>query len=131
MIRGRFAADGRPVIDGVVQFPVVQRLGDELRLQALSFIVDTGADVTLIAADDLEHFEFSDFTSDADKYPLTEATGIGGTLTFRRIPVAFYFEHADGRPVLFETTVDLGRPGADVFTLLGRDVLNRFRLTVD
>ena len=67
----------------------------------------------------------------------TQLGGVGGLLRYRRLPATWRFYHADGEHEDFETEVHLGEyhEGADATndlpSMLGWDILQNFRLTLD
>ncbi|MEX0786036.1 MAG: hypothetical protein WD939_05315 [Dehalococcoidia bacterium] len=79
MIVGRFDEHGRPSVDGLVAFPPVKRLNNELHVIPITFVIDTGADVTLILPEHYEPYTYGDFKNFETTYP----GGYGGTIEVR------------------------------------------------
>ena len=123
MIEGVVVA-GRPYIVAVVSVP---RLG---RSAQIPFLVDTGADVTVIHADDQERLRIAphrDLTTSSSRL----LGGIGGHTTPFVEDCELQFDHVDGTleviqiPVYFDLPSDENRTYR---SLLGRDVIENFRL---
>ena len=124
MLRGRFGdTSGRPYLEGRLFLPRLDVRGD------ISFLVDTGADASLINPLDSARLgiDYSRLEGHAESW------GIGGVahnfiedavLVFSEPGVALY---------VYRLTIDISPPGpaipADLPSLLGRDILDRWRMT--
>ena len=128
MIRGFYNADGQAVINGLLSFRM-GRSGRPMSL-AISFVVDTGADDTLLFPANYEPFVYSDFA----KFPTDWPGGIGGNLEVRLVPAYLRLRHHTGAYERLSLTVEVAKPAKKpqaLPSLLGRDVLNRYSLTAD
>ena len=129
MILGEFGAAGRPFVEGYLTLP---RFGVTRKI---TFLVDTGADATCIhprdgrpAAIPFEQLE----------RPIA-SNGVGGTATYFREPVVLEFVDAESREVRrYEVDVFIAKPAPDsghsinrLHSLLGRDVIDRWRMLYD
>lgn len=130
MISGRFIMS-RPTISGLLLFPRISRL-DKEPLVAVSFVVDTGADATLVLPADYEAVGmlYRDFRS----YPLSYPSGYGGSMEARNVPTALFLRHDDGRYDRISLEAEIAKPdprNEDLPSVLGRDALDLFRLVID
>ncbi|MCY3920177.1 MAG: hypothetical protein OXG38_10300 [Chloroflexi bacterium] len=114
----------------------------ELLMQATSviatipFLIDTGADDTVLQPFDLTWPEASPIASTFDDHPeRRRIEGIGGSVYIVPVSVRLFFRIEDGPDRLWydcrvwvaePTDADLAMP-----SLLGRDLLQFFRLTLD
>lgn len=126
MIRGGFNSR-RPLISGLLLFSEVGTSPVSCR-----FLVDTGADRTLVVPSDYEHdgYSYQDFRD----YPLADSRGVGGVLEGRIVPARMLLRKDDGSLQQIRLDVEVARPTPDVEripSLLGRDVTDLFRLVVD
>jgi hypothetical protein len=131
MIMGRFDEHGRPSIDGLVSFPPVQRLRGKVQLIPITFVIDTGADRTLILPAHYEPYHYADFRGFALDYP----GGYGGTIEVRKVlPTFLHFRHHDGAFVRITAEIEVARPSRALEgypSVLGRHVLDFYRLVVN
>ncbi|HLQ92510.1 MAG TPA: hypothetical protein VK148_21010 [Xanthobacteraceae bacterium] len=124
MLKGRFEdATGAPIVEGHVAFPRLDRRG------GVFFLVDTGADGTVIMPGDCDKLEIDTGTL----VNPTTSRGIGGTSGgfIERVVRSFSDEQYRYVYVLkieisAPTSFNQGFP-----SLLGRDVLNRGRCVID
>ncbi len=68
-----------------------------------------------------------------DDYPIANVAGFGGAFSARNVPVTLFFR-TDDAPFHLPLTIELARPSAQTYGLpsvLGRDVIDLFRLTID
>ena len=125
MLRGRFGdTSHRPFLEGRVYFSRLKLKSD------ISFLVDTGADRTMIMPDDSKR-------SGVDFGQLTGNLSIGGVSG----PMRTFVEHAtvvfaDPKVALYVYNLDIliAPDHPDVSktpSLLGRDILDRWRMTYD
>ncbi len=125
MIKGGFH-DRRPYISGLLLFPAVKPGPVGCR-----FLVDTGADRTLIVPSTYEpDFWYQDFRS----FPPADSMGFGGDLEGRIVPTKLLLRHDDGRLQQIGLDVEIARrvPAIEHLpSILGRDVTDLFRLVVD
>lgn len=124
MIRGRFGdTSGAPYIEGYV---FLQRLSID---GLISFLVDTGSDVTVLMPVDSAKLGII-FT---DLVNRTESEGIGGLAAGYEELATVSF--ADGNYTYsYAINIEIAEPNAtnDHFpSILGRDIINRWRCTVD
>jgi predicted aspartyl protease len=122
MLRGRFGdTSHRPYLEGRVYFP-------RLKLQSdISFLVDTGADRTIIMPDDAKRsgVDFNQLTGNED---IGGASGHMNTFVEHAIVV-----FADTKVALYAYRLDvlIAPAGQDLSrtpSLLGRDILDRWRM---
>ena len=123
LIRGSWIADK----DGVVRPLLVGEVSDPHgRGVEVVFLVDTGADQTVISAD-----YYADLVPD-DAEAMRNLLGVGGELPAAVVPTVLRFLTTDGRRVkingsfaVFASVDGLG------MSVLGRDVLSQFAVIVD
>ena len=122
MLRGRFGdTSGRPYLEGRLILP-------DLRISTdISFCVDTGADRTVLLPGDGVRMgiDFAGLTRE------TESVGVGGLCRNYVEPAIIVF--SEPRRFLYAYMIDMevSPPSPeimDVPSLLGRDVLNRWRM---
>ncbi|MEX2226223.1 MAG: aspartyl protease family protein [Dehalococcoidia bacterium] len=136
MLHGRFGdTTGRPYLEGRVYFPRFRLHGD------VSFLVDTGADTSLISATDAIQIGI-DFSAISRT---SEAQGIGGIVTsFVEPAIIVFIEHGVAIWGYREDLEILPPPDADAHdgseliddpdeslklpSLLGREILDRWRM---
>jgi hypothetical protein len=123
MLRGRFGdSSGRPFIEGRLLLP-------RLRIQTnISFLVDTGADTTvLLPADCLKMgIDYDDLVES----PST-SVGIGGVSQNYAERALILFTEPGKAIHAYELTIEIVDPDSylmDIPSLLGRDVLNQWRM---
>lgn len=129
MIRGRYVL-GRPQVGGLLQFLTVTKYSR--RLIPVRFVVDSGADATLVLPTDYEP-EGPPYSA-LRKFPLAESRGYGGSIEARSVPVALYLRHENGRYDRIGLKAEFAKPdeAADGLpSVLGRDVIDLYRLTLD
>jgi hypothetical protein len=123
MILGYFN-EGRPFVDGLLRFP-----GSGAR--AARFLVDTGADLTIVHPIDYRSMglSFADFKS----FPEESSTGVGGRAAYRRVPVELYLRHDSGQFDRLRLAIMVARSDLAALrlpSLLGRDVTDLYVLTI-
>ena len=126
MIRGRFGqTTGRPYIEGRLIIP-------KLNVDAIvSFLVDTGADTSLLAPADgravgVDHQRLGKVVTSLGTGGLAESQTVRASLVFTDPGRAHYIYHLD--------PLDVAVPHPDIDempSLLGREVLDRWRMTYD
>ncbi len=122
MLRGRFGdTSGRPYIEGRLIFRNLKISSD------ISFCVDTGADQSLLLPNDGMRMgiDYTKLTGEA------ESVGVGGICHNFIEPVLVVF--SEPRRFLYVYTIDLqiAPPDPEIMdppSLLGRDILNRWRM---
>ena len=125
MLRGRFGdTSGRPYIEGRLIFPNLKIRSD------ISFLVDTGADRSLLLPNDGMRIgiDYTKLTGDA------ESIGVGGVCHNFVEPALIVF--SEPRRFLYVYSIDLviAPPAPDIMdppSLLGRDILNQWRMIYD
>ena len=126
MLEGRFGGNtGRPYVDGRLFVLGRQELSSDI-----SFLVDTGADGSMLMPADALRMEIE---YDRLRHR-TEAVGIGGTArTFVEEAVVVFSE--PGRFLYaYYIQLRIAEPSHEIMdlpSLLGRDVLDRWRMTYD
>lgn len=125
MLEGRFGdTTGRPYIEGRLILPG-QGLNSDI-----SFLVDTGADRSiLMPADALRMgLDYSKLTR------RTESVGIGGTARTYIEEAALVYSEPGRFLYLYFVDLRIAAPSPEIMdlpSLLGRDVLDRWRMTYD
>ncbi|MEX1022764.1 MAG: aspartyl protease family protein [Dehalococcoidia bacterium] len=134
MIRGHFKRRGSAPPAPYVTVPV--RIAGSHPWTAVDFLVDTGADLTVIHPQDAARVVPNYATRDFDEDPSRRAVGgIGGTSTF--VTMTFDLLLVDDEHGAIAATLPLlvAGPRGDVLrnapSLLGRDILSEFALYVD
>ena len=124
LIAGHFGELGRPRVAVRVVFP---RLGNDAQV---SFIVDTGADASLLSQADAETMgiDYSTLEQPAD------IAGVGGFLGVHHEEAILIFD--DGSSTLpIRIKLGIAERGTSIApqvpSLLGRDILDRARMVVD
>ncbi len=128
MIQGYFRIEGpqkRPYVDAVVQFPIINRQSLEI-----SFLVDTGADRTILSPFDASRLR-EQFAVDLLSLPSgAPSSGVGGRAATRRIDATLQMGDFSTDLTLAILEPPPGRlPGMP--SLLGRDIISRFALYVE
>ena len=125
MIQGRFGnTSGRPYIEARLAFPRLNISGD------ISFIFDTGADSSLLMPIDSGRLgvDFSRLTT------TTESRGIGGLSKQFLEPAILAFTHPGVCLHVYFLSLRIATPTpdiADIPSLLGRDIIDRWAITYD
>jgi len=125
MLLGRFGnTSGRPYLEGRL---ILSRLG----LAAdISFIVDTGADKTVLMPLDGTRLGI-DYAKLTTRFL---STGIGGVSADYLEPAILAFSETHTAIHLYQIEVIVSSPSPDIMdipSLLGRDILDRWRMTYD
>lgn len=124
MLRGRFGnTSGRPFIAGRL---VIPRLGLH---SDISFLVDTGADSTVLLVDDALKMlvDYSKLKLDGG-----ESIGMSGASRLYSEPAIVTFEEAGRRLHVYDIQLKItpfNRKLRRVPSLLGRDVIDRWRMS--
>ena len=125
MLQGRFGnTSGRPYIEARVAFPRLNIAGD------ISFIFDTGADSSLLMPIDSSRMgvDFSQLTT------TTESHGIGGLNKQFLEPAILAFTEPGVCLHIYLLSLRIATPTpeiADIPSLLGRDIIDRWAITYD
>lgn len=134
MIKGRFNEQGQAVLDGLLTFRPIARLDSEERQINVEFVIDTGADRSVVLRDDYYPYLYSDF-ADYQEY---DAGGFGGEFLVREVPIrSLEFRLMDGGFMKMPTQrIEIGKDqpefdGLALPSVLGRSMTNRFKLTID
>lgn len=127
MIRGEFNGN-RPLMSGLLLFSF-----SSTYVKA-KFLVDSGADVSLVSADDYLRagFRYDDFRT----YPAATSSGFGGAIQARRVPAKlFLFDHDAETVRQLALEIEVVRPplptDGRLPSIIGRDVTDLFRLVID
>lgn len=125
-VRGFFDGVGRPRVEAVVVLP-------RLRIRGLvEFMVDTGADATVLSRSDAESIGVElDGLDDPD-----EVGGIGGTMKMYSVPAAVCLSDGSNErsfdvPIGIPEKIEDAAGHAEMPSLLGRDVINRSVMIYD
>jgi hypothetical protein len=124
VLRGRFGdTSGRPYVEGRLSFPRLRIVGD------ISFILDTGADKSLLMPIDAERLGV-----DFKKLERTdESRGVGGLSRQFVEPAILAF--TDGSFLhVYQIPMRIAVPNPEIMdipSLLGRDVIDRWSVTYD
>ena len=125
MIEGRFGnTSGRPYVEGRIFFPRFGLRGD------VSFLVDTGADASLLNPGDVVRFGV-DFDLLRGH---SESVGLGGSIRSFVEPVWVLFTNSASAVHVYHIDVAIAPVQTDAFdipSLLGRDILDRWRMVYD
>lgn len=124
MIRGYFVVRGatkRPYVNALVEFPQYSRH------VSVPFLIDTGADRSTLAADDLARAGVT-LTSEPPGLP---STGVGGTINTRVVDTVVTLGSLSVRTRLLVLEGGGAGPRPAIPSLLGRDLLAHFALLVD
>jgi predicted aspartyl protease len=120
MIEGWFGFESRPFIELTVR---LTRLDLEV---SAAFLVDTGADSTLLSGREWRRAGVERSTL---KAPSQTIAGFGGFVDLSLEPAVLVLRHADGSEDLLSIDIEMGaEQPAGIPSVLGRDVLNRYRL---
>ena len=125
MLLGRFGdTTGCPYIEGRLILPRLKTGGD------ISFLVDTGADQTLIHP--LDGLRLSiDYPKLSDT---SESVGVGGIAQNFVEPALVVFSEPGRMLYVYTVVVAIAPPSPDIMnlpSLLGRDILNQWRMVVE
>lgn len=126
MLYGRFGnSSGRPYLSARVFIPRFGASGN------VSFIFDTGADNTVLMPADAAALGI-DFTDLSDPF---ESLGIGGSALMypERAHIAF-LDESHGRIYAYDIELLVHHPTTEAMrvpSLLGRDIIDRWRVTYD
>jgi hypothetical protein len=129
MIRGFFGSDNRPYVVGLVSFPNLS-----LGPVAVAFLLDTGADKTMIMPLDAVRLGV-DFNTHFANHPNSPVGGLGSSADAydEQAIVALPHEEA-GRSDTLQGTIKVAAPSiASLFfpSLLGRDIFDYYVLYYD
>jgi predicted aspartyl protease len=125
MITGRFGdTSGRPFVEGRLFLPRLGISGD------VSFLLDTGADSSILMPGDARRLgvDFSRLSGSRD------CVGIGGIASCFVEPALMVFNDPGVALYVYELDLDIMRDDPniqDVHSLLGRDVLDQWRILYD
>ena len=125
-IYGSFNAhNGRPLVEGAIYFPRLNLGG------IVTFIVDTGADASLLSLPDARRIG----VASGDLKGNHSLSGIGGAERCFREPLRLAFlvsspDPANTRVAMYEQEISIPHKGLP-FSLLGRDVLDRWKMLYD
>ncbi len=124
-LAGRFGdTSGRPYVEGILYFPRFKLKGE------VSFLVDTGADRSIISPSDTLRLGVNfDLLSDE-----SESLGIGGALRYFNERALLVFTSTDKIVHIYDVPVGvipLRNEYLSLPSLLGRDVIDRWRMVYD
>ena len=115
---------GTPYIDAKVGLPALGRT------RTIPFLLDTGSDTTVLMANDAARMGI-DFRNVTPSSRL--GSGVGGSIRLHQVSASITFSDAENLYV-YRTTLAVAEPGEHnrgLPSLLGRDILNRWRLRYD
>lgn len=125
MIAGRFGdTSGRPYVEGRLHFPRFDLTG------SVSFLADTGADASLVSPGDAGRIGV-DFGQLEGR---TESVGLGGSVECYVERAWVVFTGGDGEVYVYALDIEIAPPSPDALalpSLLGRDILDRWRMVYD
>ena len=125
MLEGRFGdTSGRPYVEGRVYFPRFDLDGD------VSCLVDTGADASLLNPGDVVRIGVSIDLLEGN----AESVGLGGAIQCFVEPVWVIFTSSDGTIHIYRSHMEIAPVQPDTLdlpSLLGRDILDRWRMVYD
>ena len=124
-LSGRFeGAPGTPYIDAKVGLPALGRT------RTIPFLLDTGSDTTVLMANDAVRMGI-DLRNMALSSKL--GSGVGGSIRLHQMSASITFSDAENLYV-YRTELAVAEPDGHnrgLPSLLGRDILNRWRLRYD
>lgn len=126
MIRG-YVDGGRPVVDVFVSLPRIGRFG------AVSFLIDTGSDSSVIHPDDALGLGI-EFEHEFQGVSPRASAGVGGVALEYVEEAVLSLRREDRRWEEIELDIAIAVPtrsNASLPSLMGRDVLRRYRLTFE
>ena len=115
---------GTPYIDAKVDLPAL------VITRSIHLLLDTGADTTVLMANDAARMGI-DFRNVAPSSRL--ASGVGGSIRLHQVSASITFSDAENLYV-YRAELAIAEPGEHnrgLPSLLGRDILNRWRLRYD
>lgn len=125
MLRGRFGdTTGRPYLEGRLVIPHFEIVAD------VSFLVDTGADSSLLAPADGLAMGL-DYSSLGD---VSESVGTGGIARSYILPASIAFTDPGNEILVYHVNLDVAVPDPEIMempSLLGREILDRWRMVYD
>lgn len=125
MITGRFGdTSGRPFIEGRLILPRLNIQGD------ISFLMDTGADSSMVMPSDARRLGIPFDILQGDR----ECSGVGGTIHSFPERAILVFTNPQVMLYAYDLEIDIMPNDFDmeeVPSLLGRDVIDRWRITYD
>jgi len=122
MLKGRFGnTTGRPYLEGLVTLKEQNLSG------GVSFLVDTGADRTVLMSDDWEIMKvnFGQLTE------RIEFGGIGGPVSFSEAPLFLAFYDVGRKLYVYSLVIGVAPPESiyrGTPSILGRDILDRWEM---
>ena len=125
MLTGRFGdTSGRPYSEARIHLPRLQIAGD------VSFLVDTGADKTILMPSDARKLgvQFDDLSGDS------ECAGLGGVVHCYVERAVMAFSEPKVMLYAYDIEIDIMQDDPDMETvpsLLGRDIIVKCKLTFD
>ena len=126
IIQGHFGERGRPRVVVRLQLPRFQNDAQ------VSFVVDTGADQSLLSEWDATNKLGIDYDR-LNGY--TSCEGVGGSLGVYPEDAMLIFEDRKGRRLAFNIEINVAERKSDARfqlpSLLGRDILDEFQLMID
>ncbi|MYE23910.1 MAG: hypothetical protein F4Y01_08215 [Gammaproteobacteria bacterium] len=126
MLRGKFGAStGQPLFQATISIPKLAVVRE------LSFVFDTGADGTTLMPTDAVAMGI-DYGALSRGF---QSVGVGGTATTYQEPALLAFLSEDGRTAYgYRFALSIVAPSRDAWgipSLLGRDIIDRCRVTYD
>ena len=115
---------GRPYIAARVNIPVVGAWAHVL------FLVDTGADKSLLSASDARRIGIDYAALGAP----SGIVGVGGSLDAYPVQADIAFADSEAKVHIYRLTIDVASSDSEQYelpSLLGRDILTRWRMTCD
>ena len=120
-VQGGFNGHGRPRIKALVRFPRFDVISN------ISFLLDTGADATLISHHDAVAMGIK---TKLLRRP-TLVTGVGGELKLFPEQAQATFEAANGKLYIYNQKLNIAAPNGPNQSLLGRDIIDRWKILYD
>lgn len=127
MIKGRFGnTSGRPYIDGYLEIPHLSVRGN------ISFVLDTGSDCTVLMPLDARRLKLNYTQLEGSEQD--ESQGFGGKSIDFIVPAILMIREVGSTVHGYEVDLRVAEPKdgtEDIPSILGRDVLDHWRYTID
>ena len=120
MLQGYFDDDGRPMLEAVVKL-------HDYGIRAVPFVVDTGADSTVLSFQDAKEIGVDVTQLEGDPIAVK---GMGGTAYLYLLKAILLFA-SERTQKGYEIDIGVPTESYGLFSLLGRDILNDWSIRYD